>query len=323
MQATQRLLKHIAHKVGKFTRTGLPLCLTTLALTALVACSGETGPDPTATDAPPTATAAPVSSATPGGESSPGPITPQATQPAPDPVATVAPTAAATPTPTATATPSRAPTPTPAPSGRDPYADGQPPRFLWHYPDPPRGLTARGVSGDSVILEWEPTHGAAGYDVLYYAYSETPTPDELANAEEHPIFNSAFASTGDLFTPETSREIWDLDCEQTYLFEVRALGGGIYIDTVYPARKDYGPPSRVIISPCDAGPAMSESHTGLCPDGGDDCLDRSRHWPSFQAVYSYFHPESWTHECADGAYYESRRRSSTSTTEAPSTTGQR
>ena len=308
------MMKRIAEggtqQVGKSRRRGLGLCLTTLALTALVACSSEAGPVPTATDAPTAATAAPVSGATPGSESSPSPITPQATQSAPDAVATAAPTATATPTsipaPTATATATSAPTPTPAPPGHDPYSDGQPPRFLWHYPPPPRGLTAAGTSSESVKLEWEPVHGAAGYDVLYYAYSEALTPEELANAEDPPLFSDVFASTGDLFTSETSQEISDLDCEQTYLFEVRALGGGVYIDTIYPARKDYGPPSRVIISPCDTGPAMSDVHTGLCPDGGDDCLSWSRHWPPFQAVYSYFHPVSQTLNCADGTYYESR-----------------
>ncbi|MDE2838012.1 MAG: fibronectin type III domain-containing protein [Chloroflexota bacterium] len=230
--------------------------------------------------------------------------------PTPTPTAVLTPTATptpvSTPTPAVMATLTSAPTPTPVQSGRDPYTDGQPPRFLWHYPDPPRGLTARGVSGDSVILEWEPTYGASGYDVLYYAYTEALTHEELANSEDHALFDSAFASTGDLFTTEASQEISGLDCEQTYLFEVRALGGGVYIDTVYPARKDYGPPSRVVVSPCDTRPAMSETHTGLFPDGGDDCLTRLGHWPPFQAVYSYFHPESWTHDCADGEYYESR-----------------
>ena len=224
----------------------------------------------------------------------------------PEPTWTPEPTATPTPTPTATATPASKPTPTPVPSGHDPYSDGRPPRFLWHYPPPPRFLTARGVSRDSVILEWEPVHEAVGYDVLHYPYSGGLTPEELANTEDHPLLNSAFAHTGDLFTSEIFQEISDLDCEQTYLFEIRALGGGVYIDTIYPAQKDYGPPSRVIISPCDTEPARSDIHTGLCPDGGEDCLNWSPHWPPFQAVYSYFHPVSKTLDCADGTYHESR-----------------
>ncbi len=264
--------------------------------------------------ATPTSTPVPIATATPAGGPAPTATATPAGAPAPTATATPAggpaPTATATPAggpaPIATATPVGGPAPTPALSGRDPYSDGQPPRFLWHYPPSPRFLTARSISRESVVLEWEPVHGAAGYDVLYYPYSEALTPEELANTEDHPLFNSAFASTGDMFTSETSQEIADLDCEQTYLFEVRALGGGVYIDTVYPARNDYGPPSRVIISPCDTGPARSGTHTGLCPDGGEDCLSWSPHWPPFQAVYSYFLPVSNTLDCADGTYYESR-----------------
>ena len=202
---------------------------------------------------------------------------------------------------------SSTPTADPAwlPFGHDPYLDGQPPRFLWHYPPPPEGLIATPLQEDGVMLEWEPVREAAGYDVLHYPYAEgvVLTPE---NIEDDSLRSSTYAYIGDLLTTQTSQQVSDLDCEQTYLFEVRAIGAGLLEGPSRgPNQRDYGSPSRVIISPCDAGPAMSYAHAGLCPGEGTDCLERS-HWPPFQAVYSSLRRETRTHDCPDGQYYESR-----------------
>ena len=209
-------------------------------------------------------------------------------------------------------TPTVEPSPIVTPTGRNPYLDGMPPRSRWHYPLPPEGLTARPLDGNSVMLEWESVRRAAGYDVLHYPYAEgvVLTPE---NVGDESLGTSEYAYIGDLFTAQTSHRISDLECEQTYLFEVRALGdGGLYGWSEYPIREDYGEPSRVIVSPCDAEPALSAPYTGLCPEEGMDCLlspervSLSSGWPPFQAVYSTVRHKSWTHDCRDGQYYDSR-----------------
>ena len=239
----------------------------------------------------------PPSTSTPTVESSP---TPYGHNP------TSTPTVESSPTPYGhdpTSTPTVESSPTPY--GHDSYRDGNPPRFVWHYPPPPEELTATPLDEDSIVLEWKPVYGAAGYDVLYYPYSKgiRLTPE---NARDESLRASTYAVIGDMFTSQTSQQVSDLECELTYLFEVRAIGAGRpYDNSSDPDQKDYGSPSRVIISPCDTAPAMSGAYAGLCPEEGTDCLHQS-HWPPFQAVYSTLHYRSFTHDCADGQYYESR-----------------
>ena len=200
----------------------------------------------------------------------------------------------------------------PVPFGHDPYLDGQPPRFLWHYPPPPEGLIAIPLGEDGVMLEWQPVYGAAGYDVLHYLYSEgvVLTPE---NSSDPSLRSETYAIIGELLTSQTSHQVSDLECEQTYLFEVRAVGAGRPVDmSTEPAQTDYGSPSRVIVSPCGTGLAISDSYAGLCPEEGTDCLLPSQKvalssgWPPFQAIYSALYRESWRHYCVDAHYYDSR-----------------
>ena len=256
----------------------------------------------------------PPSTSTPTVESSP---TPYGHNPTSTPIVESSPTpyghdSTSTPTVESSPTPyghdpTSAPTveSSPTPYGHDPYRDGNPPRFLWYYPPPPEELTATPLDENTIVLEWKPVYGAAGYDVLYYPYSKgiRLTPE---NARDESLRASTYAVIGDMFTSQTSQQVSDLGCELTYLFEVRAIGAGRpYDNSSDPDQKDYGSPSRVIISPCDTAPAMSGAYAGLCPEEGTDCLHRS-HWPPFQAVYSTLHYRSFTHDCADGQYYESR-----------------
>ena len=201
---------------------------------------------------------------------------------------------------------------TPVPFGHDPYLDGQPPSFLWHYPPPPEGLVATPLQEDGVMLDWEPVYGAAGYDVLHYPYAEgvVLTPENIGDES---LGFDTYARIGDLFTSQTFQQVSDLECEQMYLFEVRAIGAGPPVDmSIDPDQKDYGSPSRVIVSPCATEPATSVPHAGLCPEEGSDCLFPSQKvalssgWPPFQAVYSTLHHRTRTHDCPDGQYYESR-----------------
>ena len=217
------------------------------------------------------------------------------------------------PTPTsASLTPTAGPSPTPLPFGHDPYLDGQPPRFLWHYPPPPEGLTGQAAQG-----RW--CHARMGTRVWSRRIRRCALSlcrgccSYSRNLGDESLDFGAYARIGELFTSQTSHLVTDLECERTYLFEIRAMGAGRPEDmSIDPDQRDYSSPSRVIVSPCGTEPAISVPHAGLCPEEGTDCLLPSQKvalssgWPSFQAVYSTLRHQTWTHDCPDGQFFESR-----------------